>query len=151
MKIPILIVGALSSLIIVGVVHSASFNCGKARTKVERIICGDAELSLLDESLAKAYRQALKRNDKQRLLIESQRQWLTYERNVCRNTRCIQKAYESRIKELGLFSNFGILFNRFPDQRAPSSKRASRTSKSRTTASADKPKLIETEPRNERR
>ena len=34
---------------------AASFDCGKAASEVEKIICGDDELSRLDESLNKAY------------------------------------------------------------------------------------------------
>jgi len=38
---------------------SASFNCQKASTKIEKTICQDKELSRLDEALAKEYKQAL--------------------------------------------------------------------------------------------
>jgi uncharacterized protein len=33
-------------------VSAASFNCAKAKSKVEKAICSDNELSLLDEDLA---------------------------------------------------------------------------------------------------
>ena len=42
--------------------RAASFDCGKALTKVEKLICGDTELSKLDESLNKAYQQSLERD-----------------------------------------------------------------------------------------
>jgi uncharacterized protein len=38
---------------------AASFDCNKATTWVERSVCSDAELSKLDEQLAKAYHDAL--------------------------------------------------------------------------------------------
>ncbi|HEX8666662.1 MAG TPA: lysozyme inhibitor LprI family protein [Beijerinckiaceae bacterium] len=38
-----------------------SFDCTRARTAVERAICGDAELARLDAAVAAAYRQALDR------------------------------------------------------------------------------------------
>ncbi|KVM71551.1 hypothetical protein WJ60_08500 [Burkholderia ubonensis] len=38
---------------------AASFDCRAARTDVERAICGDAELSRLDEQLDDTYRVAL--------------------------------------------------------------------------------------------
>jgi uncharacterized protein YecT (DUF1311 family) len=37
------------------VANAASFDCAKARTKIEKIICRDAELSDLDGRMAKAY------------------------------------------------------------------------------------------------
>jgi uncharacterized protein YecT (DUF1311 family) len=39
---------------------AASFDCAKARTKVEKLICKDPQLSRQDEDLAKAYGEALK-------------------------------------------------------------------------------------------
>lgn len=39
---------------------AASFDCAKARTKVEKLICKDSQLSRQDEELAKAYGEALK-------------------------------------------------------------------------------------------
>lgn len=39
---------------------AASFDCAKARTKVETLICKDPQLSRQDEDLAKAYGEALK-------------------------------------------------------------------------------------------
>ena len=37
-------------------VQAASFDCAKAGTKVEKLICGDAGLSKLDDELAAAYK-----------------------------------------------------------------------------------------------
>jgi uncharacterized protein len=93
---------------------AASFDCGKAKTEVEKLICGDDELSKLDESLNEAYLRALNRADIKKQAIESQRQWLKYERDVCQNAECIKKAYETRIKELGWTSSFGIVIFRDP-------------------------------------
>ena len=90
-------------------IHAASFDCGKATSEVEKLICGDDELSKLDESLNKAYLQALQRTDIKKQTIESQRQWLKNERNACQNAECIKEAYETRIKELGLLSSHGIV------------------------------------------
>ncbi|QNQ11771.1 lysozyme inhibitor LprI family protein [Sphingomonas alpina] len=39
---------------------AASFDCAKASTRVEKLICSDPQLSHLDDSLAAAYREALK-------------------------------------------------------------------------------------------
>jgi len=55
---------ALWALLLAALVPSlaaaASFDCAKARTKVEKLICKDPQLSRQDEDLAKAYGEALK-------------------------------------------------------------------------------------------
>jgi hypothetical protein len=62
------LVAALAALLLIALVPSlgvtpataASFDCAKARTKVEKLICKDPQLSRQDEDLAKAYGEALK-------------------------------------------------------------------------------------------
>ena len=59
---------ALSALFLFALIPSlaaspaiaASFDCAKARAKVEKLICKDPQLSRQDEDLAKAYGEALK-------------------------------------------------------------------------------------------
>jgi uncharacterized protein len=80
--------------------NSASFDCGKASTKIEKMICGDAELSRLDEDLGKSYRQALdERADKQGIMQE-QKRWIKEVRNKCEGASCLNEAYISRISHL---------------------------------------------------
>ncbi len=43
----------------VPVAQAASFDCAKAKTRVEKVICADPQLSKFDEELAAAYRTAL--------------------------------------------------------------------------------------------
>jgi ankyrin repeat protein/uncharacterized protein len=109
--------------------HAASFDCGKAESEVEKMICSDDELSRLDESLHKAYLEALKRTDIKNQMIKSQRQWLKNERDACQNAECIRNAYEIRIKELGL-SRYGIVMLRPPIRSASPSKTRPKISKS---------------------
>ena len=86
-------------------IDTASFDCGKATSEVEKLICSDDELSKLDESLNKAYLQALKRTDTKKQIVETQKQWLNNERNACQNAKCIKRAYEARMKEVGWSSS----------------------------------------------
>ena len=44
---------------------AASFDCARASSKDEKVVCADPVLSMLDERLAKAYREAVKRVDGQ--------------------------------------------------------------------------------------
>ena len=57
------LVAALAGLLLIllaAPATAASFDCAKARTKVEKLICKDPQLSRQDEDLAKAYGEALK-------------------------------------------------------------------------------------------
>jgi uncharacterized protein len=77
----------------------ASFDCGKATTKVEKLICSDAELSKLDEKLAETYNNVSKDEQGVELLKREQRTWLK-ERNRCTNVLCLRDRYQQRIAKL---------------------------------------------------
>src|SRR5512139_946550 len=94
----------IAIFLIPSVINATSFDCGKATSEVEKIICSNDELSKLDESLNKAYSQALQRTDIKKRTIERQRQWLKNFRNVCRDAECITIAYEIRLNELRFLS-----------------------------------------------
>jgi uncharacterized protein len=130
MKIQNLIFSAFFLLVIAGNIHAASFDCGKAASEIEKIICGNDELSRLDESLNKAYLKALEWKDIKNRIIKSQRQWLKV-RNACKDAECLKTAYETRIKELGL-SEHGIAILTPPNRSVPSSKPPAKTSISQT-------------------
>jgi uncharacterized protein YecT (DUF1311 family) len=100
MNIFSVVLGIFFLLTVAGAGDAASFDCKKATSKVEKIICSDDELSRLDESLNKRYLRALKRPAMKEQTIESQRQWLKNERNACQDAECIKNAYQTRIKEL---------------------------------------------------
>jgi len=116
--------------VIPSVIHAASFDCSKATSEVEKLICGNDELSKLDESLNKAYLQALEWKDIKNRIIKDQRQWLKV-RNACKNAERLKHAYEARIKELGL-SEHGIAILTASDRTAPASKAPAKISKSQT-------------------
>jgi uncharacterized protein len=94
----------LGMLLLLSTARAASFDCGKAASEVEKVICGNDELSKLDEDLFGAYTEALKlqRTDLREQAIKSQEQWLKDVRDTCRNAACLRKAYETRIEELDL-------------------------------------------------
>ena len=79
--------------------QAASFDCAKAGTKVEKLICGDAELSKLDDDLNAAYKSALHGQSKAETVKQAQKLWMK-ERNSCEDTDCVEMAYRSRINEL---------------------------------------------------
>lgn len=79
--------------------QAASFDCGKAKTKVEKLICSNATVSKLDREMQSVYQNDYKRTaDPAGLKIE-QRQWLKT-RNACKDTTCLIRAYRTRMAEL---------------------------------------------------
>ena len=64
----------------------ASFDCGRAKTLVEKSICANPTLSQLDDSMASTYKNALTRGGGVRA---DQRVWLR-ERDKCKDEICIQ-------------------------------------------------------------
>ena len=92
----------LGSLCAVSFAGAASFDCKKAKTKQEQMICTDAELSALDDSLAVAYKSARTQTPSslRPTLIRWQRQWLEDDVQACANRSCVKSAYQAQIKNL---------------------------------------------------
>ena len=76
---------------------SASYDCTKASTQVEHLICNDDELSKLDDELAFNYSQTMEQGDYKSYLKNSQEFWLKNIRNACTDTACLKGMYERRI------------------------------------------------------
>lgn len=76
-----------------------SFACDKDNSSIEKIICGDSDLSQLDVTLHFTYTQKLKHSENPSSLTEDQQGWIL-ERNKCRHTDCIKEAYVTRINSL---------------------------------------------------
>lgn len=76
-----LVVAALLSGV-AGGAGAASFDCAKATARIEKMICGDAELSRLDGETADAYAQALQAWDGRiaGYVRSSQRMWVRGDR-----------------------------------------------------------------------
>ena len=81
-------------------VQAASFDCAKASTKIERMICGDDNASRTDEGVELSYLRALERTDDRQKLVLEQREWLKKVRNACTNADCLYKAHLIRAEAL---------------------------------------------------
>ncbi len=80
--------------------QAASFDCGKAQTKVEKLICSDSSIGELDDEMSTAYQWALMRAKDKQKVIEAQRRWLKA-RDACKeDSACLWNAYPTRIREL---------------------------------------------------
>jgi len=89
---------------------AASFDCELAKQPLEELICGDPDLSALDDKLAATYKATLAKLDAQstQTIKTSQRAWLKFLRGYCEATdraswttaECVEMEYETRISDL---------------------------------------------------
>lgn len=109
----------LVGLVLSFTVQGASFDCAKAKTKVEKLVCADPALSKQDETMQSAYQNAYKRTaDPAELKIE-QRRWLEV-RNACKDSRCLVQAYRERLDRLNAILDepkpcFRLLERKWPE------------------------------------
>jgi uncharacterized protein len=82
------------------IAQAASFDCAKASTQVEKLICGDEKISALDDQLATTYKTASETATDKTTLKTQQKDWLKKKRNSCKDAECLTKAYQTRIDEL---------------------------------------------------
>lgn len=88
----------LALLILASASQSASFDCGKASSRVERLVCTNKDISALDDSLSELYSAEVERDEIVGLRA-SQKKWLA-NRNACADVFCVTSHYERRIAEL---------------------------------------------------
>ena len=80
---------------------AASFNCAKAVSPVEKMVCANPELSRLDDYLNGSYKRAVERVGDKLAMREWQRSWLkSGTLNDCKTTECVKLAYGTRVKLL---------------------------------------------------
>lgn len=94
-------IGVFIGLLLPLAAHAASFDCSKASSDVEKMICHNSELSSLDESLAKAYKSARAVLSEAEIvnLKSEQLAWLK-SRNACTDIACLKTSIASRIEKL---------------------------------------------------
>lgn len=78
--------------------HAASFDCTKARSQVEHLVCDTPALSQLDETLAATYKVALANDPASR---QRQVTWLRETRDRCNDAPCLAAAYQTQIQAMG--------------------------------------------------
>ena len=84
-----------------GALGAASFDCAKAQSRIEKTICADAEVSTMDEHLARYYQAARAAlQGAVQCLAADQRQWLSSVRNKCADSACLKNVYLERLSEL---------------------------------------------------
>ncbi|MGB7205313.1 MAG: lysozyme inhibitor LprI family protein [Anderseniella sp.] len=83
-------------------VNAQSFNCSKASTQVEKMICDNPRLGELDSDLAGAYQTALRDSpwaSANRRIRADQKAWIA-RRDRCNNAGCLRRLYQMRLGQL---------------------------------------------------
>jgi uncharacterized protein YecT (DUF1311 family) len=93
----------ISALLFALSAHAASFDCAKARTKVEHIICDTPEISKLDDELNTAYKAALQDVKQAVIVKQAQKRWMK-ERDRCADSACVMHAYANRLSTLQMLA-----------------------------------------------
>ncbi|MFM0076626.1 hypothetical protein PQQ86_36340 [Paraburkholderia sediminicola] len=79
-----------------------SFDCSKARTSVEHLICGNPDLLKLDAIVNRGFVGMQMRHSReisyQDPVRVNQTYWLSHERNKCTTVECLSAAYKARIQ-----------------------------------------------------
>jgi uncharacterized protein YecT (DUF1311 family) len=80
---------------------SPSFDCSKARSQSEQVVCSDNALAALDRQMAAQYGRAMAAAtpDQQALLRQTRDRFLLY-RDRCPTAQCMADAYNGRIREI---------------------------------------------------
>lgn len=100
-----------SGLLWAGVANSASFDCAKATTPMEKGICDTTEINRLDGKMGQLYERLLNElaPEPRKHLVREQRAWLEIRNNRCDPSivgtsegfrRCMDHLYETRINHL---------------------------------------------------
>ncbi len=77
-----------------------SFDCTKATTGAERMICSSRALSEADVQLSQAFKAAIARGADQQILREDQSEWRRFERDACATEACMLDSYRQRYLDL---------------------------------------------------
>ena len=78
----------------------ASFDCSKALSKIEKLICSTPETGDADRRLAAAYASAKSKSSDANALKADQLAWMKQQRNACNDAACLLKTTEARIQAL---------------------------------------------------
>ncbi len=76
--------------------HSASFDCQKAKSVNEKLICQDEDLSRLDDELAVIYKNAIAKSETPKDLITNQRTAWKQREKECLSKSCLLDWFEQR-------------------------------------------------------
>jgi uncharacterized protein len=96
------IASALGVLLVTASAAAAqSFDCAKAQTRTEKMVCADRSIADLDEYLGRYYSAARDGNRAAASCLQAdQAAWLKSRRDACADAACLKAAYLDRLAEL---------------------------------------------------
>lgn len=77
-------------------INAAGFDCAKATSAIENLICSNDTLSQLDDKNTALYRDYKSICKDENLAIHDQRDWLVHTRNACLDASCLEDVYQKR-------------------------------------------------------
>ncbi|MFM8342144.1 MAG: DUF945 family protein [Methylomonas sp.] len=81
-----------------------SFDCNKASSTAEKLICSSNQLAILDVQLNGLFKQALVNASDSKPVIASQKAWIKNVRGLCNDVECMVNAYQQRLDQLAKLS-----------------------------------------------
>lgn len=78
----------------------AGFDCSKASSPAEKLICSDREVASLDLRLTRAYKELLQIYPDKSKLKSEQVTWIREKRNMCSSVDCMKAIYQERVDDL---------------------------------------------------
>ncbi len=79
---------------------SPSFDCEKATTTTEKLICSNNDLAQADVQLAQTYKASLSIASDKTAMKREQAAWLKNQRDVCKDAKTMLQVYQVRISQL---------------------------------------------------
>jgi uncharacterized protein YecT (DUF1311 family) len=80
--------------------YPPSFDCIKANSRAEKIICSRADIAILDSALNLNYLRIISNlADKHDQVVSEQKAWLK-QRNSCVTSKCLIESYRNRLNEI---------------------------------------------------
>ena len=126
-KLTSAIISTLSISLLSTYANSATFDCNKASTWVEKTICKSPELSKLDKAMAKKHKNDLaKASDYEdskaykAKVIDDQRKWLKFQRNTCKDKACLIREYTELTNKKTYYGVAWSSPNKLTDSELPS-------------------------------
>ena len=105
--------GVIMGFLLITSAQAASFDCPKAKSKIEKIICAVPKISNYDEELAKSYNVAINSlsPNGQVILKRGQVEWLRSvnflcvqhndpKQNIFNSSRCVEQKYKRRLDDM---------------------------------------------------
>ena len=98
MRKSVVVLGVLTGFMFADSNVKPSFDCAKADSVVEHLVCADSELARLDSKMAKLYSTARAKasSEERAALLKEQRAWIKKYRQ-CKSRTCILESLYSRI------------------------------------------------------